>query len=96
MSDYGKTIKEIRKVYGYTQTQLAKATNIVQQNLSAWENNVNIPNIDFCVRLADFYGISIDELIGREIPPANKENNKQKIPSRHAARVFFCCFNLLS
>ena len=42
MSDYGKTIKEIRKVYGYTQTQLAKATNIVQQNLSAWENQTLI------------------------------------------------------
>lgn len=26
-----------------------------------------MPSIEFCIRLADFYGISIDELIGREI-----------------------------
>ena len=77
MLDYGKAMKEIRKVYGYTQAQLAKATNIVQPNISAWENNVNVPSIDFCVRLADFYGISIDELIGREIPPANEEHKKR-------------------
>ena len=30
MSDYGKTMKEIRKVCGYTQTQLAKETDIVR------------------------------------------------------------------
>ena len=25
-----------------------------------------LPNIDFCVRLADYYGVSLDELVGRD------------------------------
>ena len=34
--------------------------------ISYWENNNGLPSIDFCVKLADFYGISLDELVGRE------------------------------
>ena len=39
--------------------------------ISAWENNANLPNIDFCVQLADFYGISLDELVGRDFEQRN-------------------------
>ena len=53
---------------GYTQEQLSKATGIAQPNISAWENNVYAPSMDFCIILADFYGISIDELVGRDFP----------------------------
>jgi transcriptional regulator with XRE-family HTH domain len=64
--NYGEALKEQRKTYGYTQNQIAKATKIPQQTISAYENNTNIPNIDFCVILADFYGITLDELVGRD------------------------------
>lgn len=33
--------------------------------ISYWEANKGLPNIDFCVRLADYYNIGLDELIGR-------------------------------
>lgn len=69
MINIGKALKEQRKNNGYTQEQLSKATGIVQPNISAWENNVYSPNIEFCVQLADFYGISVDELIGHEVKP---------------------------
>jgi transcriptional regulator with XRE-family HTH domain len=45
---------------------LAKLTGIKQQNISRWENNKAIPSIENCEILADFYGITIDELIGRD------------------------------
>lgn len=64
--NYGEALKQQRKANGYTQEQLSKATGIVQPNISAWENNVYTPNIDFCVILADFYGITLDELVGRD------------------------------
>lgn len=66
MRDYGEALKYQREVHGYSQTSLAKATGIKQQNISRWENGEALPNIDFCFQLADFYGISIDELIGRD------------------------------
>lgn len=64
--NYGEALKEHRKAYGYTQERLAKETGIFQPNISAWENNVYAPSIDFCVQLADFYGITLDELVGRD------------------------------
>lgn len=63
---YGKEIKQIRKLYNYTQTQVSKATGIPQNTLSWIEADKGIANIQQCVLLANFYGISLDELVGRE------------------------------
>ena len=53
-------------MHGYSQRELAKATGIKQQNISRWENNLAIPSIENCEILADFYGITLDELVGRD------------------------------
>lgn len=64
---YGNQLKIHRKSRNLSLLDLEKATKISNQNLSRWERNLILPNIDFCVRLADFYGITVDELIGHEI-----------------------------
>ena len=64
---YGNEIKAIRKAYNYTQSEVAKATGIPQNTISWIELDKGIPNIQQCISLADFYGISIDELVGHEI-----------------------------
>ena len=61
-----EAIKEQRKLRGLTQVELAKETGIPQSTLSAWEKGVNIPNIEDCITLANFYKISLDDLVGRE------------------------------
>ena len=63
---YGKEIKNARIENGLTQTQVAKATGLPQNTISWIELDKGIPNIQQCVILADFYGISVDELIGHE------------------------------
>lgn len=65
--NYGKNLKYQREQYGLSMMELAKKIDTSHQNISRWENNKVLPNIDFCVKLADFYGITIDELIGRNI-----------------------------
>lgn len=67
MINYGDALKYQREINGYTQSKLSQKTGISQENISRWEANKVIPNIDFCVTLADCYGISIDELIGHDI-----------------------------
>ncbi len=64
---YGENLKFWREQKGLTQTELAKATGLKQQMISWWEADKGYPNVDFCVKLADFYEITLDELIGREI-----------------------------
>ena len=65
MSNYGEALKNQRELRNLSQTELAKATRLKQQMISHWETNKGLPNIDFCVRLADYYNIGLDELIGR-------------------------------
>ena len=72
MINYGEELKYNRVKRNKSLLQVGADTGISNANLSRWENGKVLPNIDFCVRLADYYGITLDELIGREI-----ESNKK-------------------
>lgn len=66
MINYGQALKYQREINKKTLLQVEKDTGISNANLSRWENNKILPNIDFCVQLADYYGITLDELVGRD------------------------------
>lgn len=68
MRNYGNSMKEIRKSNGLSLKDVEEKTGISNQNISRWEQNKVMPSIEHCEKLADFYGITIDELIGREKP----------------------------
>lgn len=63
----GKSIKVNRIAQNYTQKQLAQKIGVTHAAISYWENGVNIPNVKDCWLLADALGITIDELIGRDL-----------------------------
>ncbi len=61
---YGEGIRQQRLLCGKTLLQVEEETGISNQNLSRWERGEVLPNIDFCVKLAKYYGVTIEELIG--------------------------------
>ena len=63
MKNYGEELKFQREANNLTQLELARKTGIKQCNISRWESGKVVPSIEYCEKLADFYGISIDELI---------------------------------
>lgn len=65
--NYGEALKEQREKLGLSQSAVANKINTSHQNVSRWESGKILPSIDFCVKLADFYGISLDELVGRDV-----------------------------
>ena len=67
MINYGEELKYQRTKRNKTLQQVEKDTGISNANLSRWECGKVLPNIDFCVQLADYYGITLDELIGSEL-----------------------------
>lgn len=67
---YLKTQRELAKL---TQGELARKTGITQAAISRWEDDLRIPSIESCIKLADFYGISLDELVGRDFKEKNLE-----------------------
>jgi len=64
--NYGESFKEQREKLGLSQSTVAKKINTSHQNISRWESGKILPSIDFCVKLADLYGVSLDELVWRE------------------------------
>ena len=62
----GYHLKMQRELAKLTQGELAKETGITQAAISRWEDDLRVPNIESCIKLADFYGISLDELVGRD------------------------------
>ncbi len=67
MNNYGDELKFQRTKRNKTLLQVEQDTGISNANLSRWESGKVMPSIDFCVILADYYGITLDELIGREV-----------------------------
>ena len=58
----GKKIKELRKQRGITQEQLAESVGVSFQAVSKWENNIALPDITLAPILANYFGVSMDEL----------------------------------
>ena len=66
MNNYGEELKFQRLKRNKTLKEIEKDTGISNSNLSRWECGKVSPSIDACITLADYYGISLDELIGRD------------------------------
>lgn len=63
----GERIAQLRKSRSMSQFQLAKTLNIATSTLGMYETNKRKPNMEMLEKLADFFGVSIDYLLGREI-----------------------------
>ncbi len=61
----GERIKLLRTENNLSQDNLAKKIKSNQKQISKWERNQIEPNIDALTRLADYFEVSVDYLIGR-------------------------------
>lgn len=62
----GNRIQELRKARNMSQVELAKALNVTKQSVSNWENSNIQPSIDMLVRIAEYFNVSTDYLLGLE------------------------------
>ena len=60
-------LKELRKANGLTQDQLAEVFNMSTRAISTWETGERSPTIEMLVRLADYFDVSTDYLLGRTV-----------------------------
>ena len=62
----------LRKERGFSQEELADRLGISRQAVSKWEQALSSPDLDNLVRLAQLYGLPLDELVCVDAPPAAK------------------------
>lgn len=58
-------IRSLRIDGGYTQQQIAEYLNVKQNTYSQYEIGVLRYPVDVILKLADFYGVSVDYLLDR-------------------------------
>lgn len=62
---FGYILRNLREEKGLSQVDLAKQLNITSQSLSQYELNKRMPDIDMINRLANYFNVSVDYLLGR-------------------------------
>ena len=62
--DMGGTIRALRKQKGVSQEQLAQHLGVSAQAVSKWETAVTMPDVALIPAIADWFGVSCDELFG--------------------------------
>ena len=74
----GIFLKELRKEKKLTQEQLAEKLNVSGRTVSRWETGSNMPDIGMLVEMADFFDVSIPEIVSgeRKSENMNKETRK--------------------
>ena len=60
-----KSIISNRKKRGLTQEELAEKLDVSSAAISKWERGISMPELSYVCKLADCFGISVDELLGR-------------------------------
>lgn len=59
----GATITSLRKERGMTQLELAEKMGVTDKAVSKWERDLSCPDILSVSKLAELFGVSVDELM---------------------------------
>jgi len=59
-------LKQHRKAQGLTQEQVAQALHIDRTTYAYYELGRSSPSIKMAAKLANLYGVTLDELVGRD------------------------------
>ncbi len=105
-------LKELRTDKGLTQSQLAEILGNTQDSISLWEKGKRLPDTQFILKLADFFEVTTDYLLGRSdelgyvtvqssAPPLSDDEKQlielyHKMNHQQKIRVVAYCEGLLS
>ena len=104
----GNFLKELRKEKNITQEDLAEELNVSNRTVSRWENGNNMPDISLLTQIAQFYNVSIPEIVDGErknesknqneidtaVKMAEYSKNEVKIEKKKVANIFFMAFGI--
>lgn len=72
----GKRLKILRSEKKITQEELGKVVNVTKVSISGYENGNRTPDTETLQKLADFFNVSTDYLLGRSDEPRPLPNKE--------------------
>ena len=64
MKTFGERLKELRSEYKITLEKLAEILNTTKATLSHYENNHRTPKVDFATKVANYFNVDTDYILG--------------------------------
>ena len=85
-TDFNRIITLLRKEKGVTQKQAAEELCVSQALLSHYEKGIRECGLDFVVRVADYYAVSCDYLLGRSADRNGLTLSVEEIPNPETSK----------
>ena len=79
-------LKHLREKANITQVKLADDLNVAQNTISNWENGTREPNSDMLKKLALYFGVSIDFLVGYKAQDGKDYQSFNEIEEAHIVK----------
>lgn len=86
-------IKELRLSRNMNQVQLAKELNVTKQTVSNWENDNIQPSVNVLIKIADYFGVTTDYMLGRS---STRTIDAEGLTDRQIAHIRFIIEDILS
>lgn len=64
--NFSERLQYLRKSRNMSQPELAAIINVSDRSISAWERGITSPNTEIVIKLADYFNVSADYLLGRD------------------------------
>lgn len=86
----GENISNLRKRKGINQETLANFLGVTKASISKWENNLSYPDVLLIPQIANYFDVSIDQLMGYQPQLTTKQiqNIYHKLASEFATNSF--------
>jgi transcriptional regulator with XRE-family HTH domain len=68
---FGEKLKKARIEAGYTQNELANKLTVSRAAIAKWESDLSFPDVNSLPKLAEIFGVSVDELMQNKVAPQN-------------------------
>lgn len=65
----GGFLRELRNERGVTQERLAEMLGVTNRSVSRWETGATKPDFDLLIQIAEYFGVSADEILDGERKP---------------------------
>ncbi|MBR0383403.1 MAG: helix-turn-helix transcriptional regulator [Eubacteriaceae bacterium] len=87
--EFNEQLQELRKNQGLTQEELAQAIFVSRTAVSKWESGRGYPNIDSLKALADYFSVTVDELISPDEIITAAEDEKRELIGQYTSLICY-------